>query len=753
MLDKIVKRDGRKVKFNSVNIHVAALSAITSVESTRSNKECELLAHDIDLAVREKLHAKYNNSPDYPNVEEVQDLVQQELFNAGLIEEAKHFIEYRETRTAERERKTELVKTYNQMLTSKATDMNLMRENANIDGNSVMGTMLRIGSEANKSYVDKYILKPEWSYAHSNGDFHIHDKDFYELTFNCFQIPLSKLFKHGFSTGHGFLRRPNSIHTAAELAAIAIQSEQNDQFGGTSIATFEDDLAPFVATSFAKYVRDLMQTTLKTDNSFNEITKMIDELYSKYNTVLSDDVLHLIGKYLQDNYPLSSNDVDYIIKRSVEKTDHETYQGMEAFVHNMNSLHSRAGAQVPFSSINYGTNTTPEGRMIIKNVLLATRSGLGHHETPIFPVQIFRMKKGINFDEGDPNYDLFELACQTSAERLFPNFEYQDVPYNLQYYKEGKPETYLAVMGCRTRTYGNINGDSVCAGRGNFSFTTINLPRLGILAKGDWNKFYSDLDNLMDMARDQLIARFEIIANKHVYNFPFAMGQHLWNDSEDLKNSDTVRKPLMNSSLAIGFIGLAECMTAMTGKHHGEDAEVYNLAYDVIKHMRARTDMYEKETGFNFGTFSTPAEGLSFRFLRIDRKRFGKIEGVTDKEYYTNSFHIPVSYHITAAKKMQLEGKFHELCNGGCITYVELDGDPTKNIKAFENLVKYANDCGINYFAINHPVDRCPVCGYTGIIGDECPKCGFKDGMTEMSLDKIVQCCSDMPDFEIVKDQ
>ena len=341
MLDKIVKRDGRKVKFNSVNIHVAALSAITSVESTRSNKECELLAHDIDLAVREKLHAKYNNSPDYPNVEEVQDLVQQELFNAGLVEEAKHFIEYRETRTAERERKTELVKTYNQMLTSKATDMNLMRENANIDGNSVMGTMLRIGSEANKSYVDKYILKPEWSYAHSNGDFHIHDKDFYELTFNCFQIPLSKLFKHGFSTGHGFLRRPNSIHTAAELAAIAIQSEQNDQFGGTSIATFEDDLAPFVATSFAKYVRDLMQTTLKTDNSFNEITKMIDELYSKYNTVLSDEILHIIGKYLQDNYPLSANDIDYIINTAIRKTDDETYQGMEAFIHNMNSLHSR----------------------------------------------------------------------------------------------------------------------------------------------------------------------------------------------------------------------------------------------------------------------------------------------------------------------------------------------------------------------------------------------------------------------------
>lgn len=752
MLDKIVKRDGRTEKFNSRNIHVAALAAITSVESNRTHLECELLAHDIDVSVREKLHAKYDSFDDNPTVEEVQDLVQQELFNAGLVHEAENFMTYRAQRTAARENNSELIKTYHKMLKSKATDMNLMRENANIDGNSVMGTMLRIGSEANKSYVDKYILKPEWAYAHSNGDFHIHDKDFYELTFNCFQIPLSKLFKHGFSTGHGFLRRPKTIHTAAELAAIAIQSEQNDQFGGTSIANFEDDLAPFVALSFAKYIRDLMQTTFKTDNSFDEITKMIDELYATHNTVLSDDVLHLIGKYLQANYPLSSNDVDYIIKRSVEKTNHETYQGMEAFVHNMNSLHSRAGAQVPFSSINYGTNTTEEGRMIIKNVLLATRAGLGHHETPIFPVQVFRMKKGINFDEGDPNYDLFKLACQTSAERLFPNFEYQDVPYNLQYYKEGKPETYLAVMGCRTRTYSNVNGDSVCAGRGNFSFTTINLPRLGILAKGDWNKFYSDLDTLMDMARDQLIARFEIIANKKVYNFPFAMGQHLWMGSENLKNSDTVREALLNSSLAIGFIGLAECMIAMTGKHHGEDPKVYELAYNVIKHMRERTDMYQSETGFNFGTFSTPAEGLSFRFLRIDRKKFGKIEGVTDKEYYTNSFHIPVYYKITAAKKMQLEGKFHALCNGGCITYVELDGDLTKNLSAFEKLVKYANDCGINYFAINHPVDRCPVCGYTGVINYACPNCGFNDNMFEMSLDKIVECCSELPDFELVSD-
>lgn len=753
MLNKIEKRDGRKVKFNPMKIHVAALSAITSVESSRSHLDCEIIAHDIEKTVRKKLKAKYENSDNCPTVEEIQDLVQQELFNVGLVTEAKHFIEYREQRTAEREKKSELIKTYSKMLNSKATDMNLMRENANIDGNSVMGTMLRIGSEANKSYVDKYILKPEWSYAHSNGDIHIHDKDFYELTFNCFQIPLKKLFKNGFSTGHGFLRPPKSIRTASELAAIAIQSEQNDQFGGTSLANFEDDLAPYVATSFSKYVRELLRDVLRCETAFDEISKVIDDLYNKYNTALSEEVLHILGKYLLNNYPLKPADVDYIIKRAVKKTDDETYQGMEAFIHNMNSLHSRCGAQVPFSSINYGTNTTAEGRMIIKNVLLATRAGLGHHETPIFPVQIFRMKKGINFNEGEPNYDLFELACQTSAERLFPNFEYQDVPYNLQYYKEGHPETYIATMGCRTRTYGNINGDSVCSGRGNFSFTTINLPRLGILAKGNWNKFFLSLDKMMDLAKDQLISRFELIANKKVYNFPFAMGQHLWNDSEDLKNDDNIRKPLMNSSLAIGFIGLAECMKAMTGKHHGEDSDVYDLAYKVIEHMRARTDSYERETGYNFGTFSTPAEGLSFRFLRIDRKRFGVIEGVTDKEYYTNSFHIPVSYHITAAKKMQLEGKFHALCNGGCITYVELDGDPCKNLKAFETLVKYANDCGINYFAINHPVDRCPVCGYTGIIADECPNCGFKDGMTEMPVGKIQECCSGLLDFEIVKDQ
>lgn len=750
MLDKVVKRDGRKVKFNSMKIHVAAMSAISSVNSTRSHLECELLAHDIEGIVRAKLKEKFSTNNVYPTVEEIQDLVQQELFNAGMVNEAKHFIEYREKRTAERGRKTELTKTYTQMLNSKATDMNLMRENANIDGNSVMGTMLRIGSEANKSFVDKYILKPEWSYAHANGDFHIHDKDFYELTYNCFQIPLAKLFKHGFSTGHGFLRPPKTIKTASELAAIAIQSAQNDQFGGIAISNFEDDLAPYVVLSFSRHLISTLQDVLRAQDEFASVKTFIDDLYTKNKTVLDKSGLSQIGKFISSI--VKSEDVDYIIKRALSKTDNETFQGMEAFIHNMNTLHSRCGAQVPFSSINYGTNTTEEGRMIIKNILLATRAGMGHHETPIFPVQVFRMKKGINFEKGEPNFDMFELACQTSAERLFPNFEYQDVPYNLQYYKEGHPETYIATMGCRTRTYGNINGDSVCAGRGNFSFTTINLPRLGILAKGDWNKFYSDLDKIMDMAKDQLISRFEIIANKKVYNFPFAFGQHLWNDSDDLRPDDCIRKPLMNSSLAIGFIGLAECMVAMTGKHHGESPEVYDLAYNVIKHMRERTDMYQEQTGYNFATFSTPAEGLSFRFVRIDAKRFGKIEGVTDKEYYTNSFHIPVNFNITAAKKMKLEGKFHELCNGGCITYVELDGDPTKNLKAFETLVKYANDCGINYFAINHPVDRCPVCGYTGIIGDACPKCGFRDGMQEMSIEKIHECCSDLLDYEIVKD-
>ena len=740
MITKIKKRDGRKVNFDEnkiLNVLQKVLNS-THPDDTLSSDELAMaktLTRDVINRVQDKFLDKI------PEVDDIQNIVEKVLISGGFAHEAQNFIEYRQKRTAEREYNNDLTKTYRKMLTSKAQDMDLMRENANIDGNSVMGTMLRIGSEANKNFIDKYILKPEHSFAHSNGDFHIHDKDFYELTFNCLQVDTNKLLKNGYSTGHGFIRSPQSIQSASALMCIAIQSEQNDQFGGVGVATFEYDLAPFVAKTYAKNIAKILDLFVSTDSSISEnIKNSLDEIYEKYNTVLSPDAQKEVAKVVY-YYTSCLPDYDFktklVLDKAREYTEKETFQAMEALVHNLNSMHSRAGSQTPFSSINYGTGTTEECRMVIRNVLLATEKGMGNGETPIFPVQIFRVKKGINFEKGEPNYDLFELACRVSAKRLFPNFEYQDTPYNIQYYKEGRPETELAVMGCRTRVYSNVNGDSICPGRGNFSFTTINLPRLGIEAKGDWDKFFTKLDYMMDLAKEQLEARYDIIAHKHVYNFPFAFGQKIYYGSENLKPNDEIGEALKNSSLSIGFIGLAECMVAMTGHHHGEGKQYYDQAYKIIKHMRERTDRYTKETHMNWSTFATPAEGLSSRFTRIDKKKYGVIPGVTDREYYTNSFHIPVYFDITAGKKMELEGPFHELCNAGAITYVEANGDFTKNLEAFEDLVKYGLKCGLNYFAINHPVDSCPVCGYTGIIDDQCPCCGFKDGDTEMDYDKL----------------
>lgn len=735
-LKKIKKRDGRLLKFDSNKIFDVFVKVLDSEHNGNKNEIC-LTATDLTKQVVNALENR--EFVDYPSVEDVQNEVQNALNNAGLLAEAKHFIEYRNERTKQRDYNSELTKTYRQMLSSNAVDMNLMRENANIDGNSVMGTMLRIGSEANKSFIDKYILKPEWTFHHQNGDYHIHDKDFYELTFNCLQVPVGKLLKHGYNTGHGFLRTPGCIKTAFELSAIAIQAEQNDQFGGVGVATFEYDLAPYVAKSFAKYLVDELEGVLRLTHhksNFMQLKDFVKNRYESHGTVLDKDSIIEIANFIRPLVP-KSDDINYIIDRAIEKTENETFQGAEAFIHNMNSLHARAGAQVPFSSINYGTDTTEEGRMVIRSILKATYDGLGHHETPIFPVQIFRMKHGVNFEPNDPNYDLYQLACQVTAKRLFPNFEFQDAPYNLQYYKEGRPETEVATMGCRTRVYSDVNGDDVCPGRGNFSFTTINLPRLGIECKGDWNKFYAKLDSLMDEAKEQLESRFNIIANKHTYNFPFAVQQHCMVGSDDLQLNDTVGEVLKHSSLSIGFIGLAECMVAMTGHHHGEGDEYYQLALNVVKHMRKRTDKYTEDTHMNWSTFATPAEGLSFRFVRIDKKRYGIIPGVTDREYYTNSFHIPVYFNINAGKKIQLEGPFHELCNAGSITYVEMDGNLEKNPVAIQTLVSFADRCKLNYFAINHAVDTCPICGYTGMINEECPVCGFHDGMTEMDEETV----------------
>ena len=737
MIRFIVKRDGRKVSFNEDKISNAIRKALISAhpdDKSTSQYEEDL----VEKLTRRVVSDIEKQNLEEPSVENTQDIIEKVLIQEGMASEAKNFILYRQNRTNVRNYNTDLTKIYRDLTSKSTADMDLKRENANIDANAPMGLMLRFGSEGSKDYVRRYVLRPEHSIAHSRGDIHIHDLDFYMLTINCCQIGLKDLFKRGFSTGHGFLREPQSIQSATALCCIAIQSNQNDMHGGQSIPLFEYDLAPYVAISYSKHLCKVICICLRNDEAdVSEIKEYCKELYDKYDTCLSDEVqalikakvLEVLKKYDTDELDVTKN-VDYIMSEAIKLTERETYQAMEALIHNLNSMQSRAGAQVPFSSINYGTGTQPEHRMIMKNVLLATDAGLGGGETPIFPVQIFKVKDGINTKKGDPNYDLFELACKVSAKRLFPNFSFLDAPYNAQYYKPGHPETEVALMGCRTRVVSNYYDKTkeIIPGRGNLSFTTINLPRLAIEAHGSISKFFESLDKMIYMVFDQLMDRFEVIAKKQVLNYPFLMGQGVWVDSDRLNPEDTIEDVIKNGTMSVGFIGLAECLVALIGKHHGESKEAFDLGYKIIKHMRDLTDKHTVDTGLNFSLFSTPAEGLSGRFVKIDKRIYGSIPGVTDREYYTNSFHVPVYYEISAADKIKTEGPFHALCNAGSIAYVEMDGDLTKNVEAFKNVILYMKDCGVGYGSINHPVDRCPVCNYVGIIGDVCPRCGRKDG-------------------------
>ncbi len=735
MIRNIVKRDGRTVSFNRTKIENAIKKALVSV-----HPDDELSEHDEQLAsslTDEVIAQMEANHLDTPTVENTQDVIERILIKHNLSDEAKNFILYRQQRTNARNYNAELTQIYRDLTSKSTADMDLKRENANIDANAPMGLMLRFGSEGSKDFVKRYVLKPEHALAHSKGMIHIHDLDFYLLTINCCQIDLTDLFQRGFSTGHGFLREPQSIQSAAALCCIAIQSNQNDMHGGQSIPMFEYDLAPYVVKSYNKHLRKVVQIMLRDDDlNLDDLKVKVEEVYDKYKSALSDpaqaEIRECVRTYLATKH--SGDDLErelnYTMEEAYKLTNRECYQAMEAVIHNLNSMQSRAGAQVPFSSINYGTGTTPEQRMIMKNVLLATDAGLGGGETPIFPVQIFKVKNGINTKEGEPNYDLFRLACKVSAKRLFPNFSFLDAPFNMQYYVPGRPETEVAVMGCRTRVFGNDFDKSkqVIPGRGNLSFTTVNLPRLAIEAKGSIDKFYNDLDKVAAMVFDQLLDRFEIIAEKHVYNYPFLMGQGVWIDSYNLNWDDTIREVIKHGSLSLGFIGLAEALVALIGKHHGESEEARKLGLEIISHMRDLTNEQTKKTGLNFSLFSTPAEGLSGRFVKIDKKRYGIIPGVTERDYYTNSFHVPVYYNISAADKIRIEAPYHELCNAGAISYVEMDGDLNKNIDAFEKVILYMRDCGIGYGSINHPVDRCPVCGYVGVINDVCPKCGRHDG-------------------------
>ena len=727
MIIKIKKRDGRTVTFNIEKIANAIYKAAQSVGGSDQEEALMLSGKFVDMLLEQNLTS--------PTVEQIQDCVEKVLINEGHAATAKAYILYRSERTRAREMNTRLMKVYEDLTFKSAKDSDLKRENANIDGDTAMGTMLKYGSVGAKEFYEMYVLDPVHAKAHSEGDIHIHDMDFYTLTTTCTQIDLTKLFNKGFSTGHGHLRTPNDIASYAALACIAIQSNQNDQHGGQSIPKFDYDMAAGVAKTFKHRYRDNVHRALNLlggfDNSQAIAKKLVDQLEEKgFVPTLANDngYQEAEAKLLVQivDAPTVKKIQNFAYKASVKETDRATYQAMEALIHNLNTMNSRAGAQTPFSSINYGTDTTIEGRMVIKNILLAEEAGLGNGETPIFPIHIFKVKEGVNFNPTDPNYDLFKLACRVSAKRLFPNFSFIDAPYNLQYYKEGNPDTEIAYMGCRTRVISNAHDPSreIVTGRGNLSFTSINLPRLGIKANKNIGAFFDSLDDMMQLCIDQLKHRLKIQSMKKVKNYPFLMGQGVWIDSEKLSYDDTVEEVLKHGTLSVGFIGLAECLVALTGKHHGEDENSRKLGLEIITRMRARMDEETKRTGLNFSLLATPAEGLSGRFVKMDKERFGIIKGVTDREYYTNSFHIPVYFPINAFEKLKLEAPYHALTNAGHISYIELDGDPLNNLTAFEKVVRYMKEVGIGYGSINHPVDRDPVCGYTGIIGDRCPKCG-----------------------------
>lgn len=754
----VVKRDGREVDFNYDRITKAVKSAMIAVnpQGNINGLPIEVAAvnvkddvvYDIEKKLRDKVDKKIT-------VEEIQDLVEEALIHLGFSEVARSYIRYRENRNRARNYKSDMMNIMREITFSSAVDADIKRENGNINADSPMGAMLKYGSEVSKQFTHQDLLTPEHSKAHIEGDIHIHDLDFYATgTETCNQIDIIKLFDGGFSTGHGYLREPGSIRSYAALACIAIQAEQNDQHGGQSIPNFDYGMAHGVHKSFKKAI----------------VQKILDYLSIVANmsySGLKAEIKADIDRYIQNGIPLNeyvapenvnnnparviaigniirkytNADIDEItafniLMSAVNSVIDETHQAMEAVIHNLNSMHSRAGAQVPFSSLNYGTDTTDAGRLVIRETLNAVMEGLGNGETAIFPISIFRVKDGVNANPGDPNYDLYRYSMEVTAKRLFPNYLFLDAPFNLQYYVEGKPETYVATMGCRTRVMGNVNGPEISHGRGNLSFTTINLPRLAIEAHGDIDKFFEGLSRMLKLAEDQLYLRYKYQCTKKVLNFPFLMGEALWHGSENLDYNDSVKDVLKHGTLSIGFIGLAEALVSLIGKHHGESAEAQELGLKIIGHMRKWCDDASQRHHLNYSLLSTPSEGLSGRFTRLDRKRYGIIPGVTDREYYTNSSHVPVYYPISAFDKIAIEAPYHALTNAGHIAYIEMDGDPSKNIDAIEQILSHMKHCGIGYGSINHPVDYDPVCGYTGIIDDVCPRCGRREG-EPVSVDKL----------------
>lgn len=698
MIQTVLKRDGRVVGYNEEKIKAAIRKAMLQTDLGEDEALIQKITDRIGVTGKEQM-----------SVEDIQDRVEDELINSPRQEVAKKYIAYREQRSIARRAKTrdmflEIIEAKNNEIT---------RENANMNTDSPAGMMMKFASETTKPFVDDYLLSDEVREAVKGGYIHIHDKDYYPTkSLTCVQHPLDKILKYGFTAGHGESRPAKRIETASIIGCISLETAQNEMHGGQAIPAFDFYLAPFVRSSFVEEVKKLEALT-------------------------GQDLKHLYDAEIEDylDKPLDGLEGDErLLQHAINLTTQRVHQAMEAFIHNMNTIHSRGGNQVVFSSINYGTDTTAEGRCIIREILNSTYRGVGNGATAIFPIQIWKKKRGVSYLPTDRNYDLYQLACKVTARRFFPNFVNLDATFNQhEKWSADDPERYMyevATMGCRTRVFENRFGPKTSVGRGNLSFTTVNIVRIAIECMSIIDReerihaFFSKLDRVLDIAARQLDERFSFQKTALAKQFPLLMSR-LWVGAENLKGTDTIESVINQGTLGIGFIGLAECLVALTGKHHGESEESQQLGLRIIRHMRSRVNEFSEKYQHNYSVLATPAEGLSGKFTAKDRKSFGIIPGVNDREYYTNSNHVPVYYHCSPRHKAKIEGPYHELTGGGHIFYVEIDGDATHNPEAIMNIVDLMDQHNMGYCSVNHNRNRCMDCGYEDASDNlaECPHC------------------------------
>lgn len=701
MIQIVEKRDGRVVGYNEEKIKAAIRKAMLTTEMGEDEALVQKITDRVGMGGKERM-----------TVEEIQDRVEVELMKSARKDVAKRYIAYRDQRSIARRAKTRDM--FLEIIEAKNND--ITRENANMNTDSPAGMMMKFASETTKPFVDDYLLSQDVKQAVKNNYLHIHDKDYYPTkSLTCVQHPLDRILRHGFVAGHGESRPAKRIETASVIACISLETAQNEMHGGQAIPAFDFYLAPFVRSSFIEEVKNLEQLTGK-------------------------DLSHLYNKELKDFLKADLENLEgeeRLLQHAVNKTVERVHQAMEAFIHNMNTIHSRGGNQVVFSSINYGTDISAEGRCVIRELLNSTYEGVGNGATAIFPIQIWKKKRGVSYLPEDPNYDLYRLACKVTARRFFPNFLNLDASFNQhEKWDANDPERYkyeVATMGCRTRVFENRYGEKTSVGRGNISFSTINIVRIAIELMNVQDKeerierFFQKLDEVLDITAQQLNERFNFQKTALAKQFPLVMNV-LWNGSDKLNRNDTIEPVINQGTLGIGFIGLAECLIALIGKHHGESEEAQALGLRIVKHMRSRVNEYCEKYQHNFSVLATPAEGLSGKFTKKDRKSFGIIPGVTDKEYYTNSNHVPVYYHCSPRHKAKVEAPYHELTGGGHIFYVELDGDATHNEDSIMQIVDMMDKYNMGYGSVNHNRNHCPECGYENAAKDEthCPKCGAK---------------------------